>query len=200
VRAERHRPAGLVLTGGRSSRMGRDKARLVLEGQPLGSRLGELLASLASPVLEVGPGFTHLEAVREEPALTGPLGGLVAGWRALGWRGHTGSVLVLACDLPLLEAPAVSLLADWPTAGSVVPVVGGHRQLLCARWSPGDLERASAAYEHGERSLRGVPLGEDLVELDERSWSSVATADSFADCDTPDDLARLERAGRAVQP
>lgn len=183
--------AGLLLTGGRSLRMGEDKAGLVLGGELLAVRLARLLAAVASPALEVGPGRSGLEAVREAPPYAGPLAGIVAGWRALSARGHTGPVLVLACDLPLVGADLLSLLSGAPGGGTVVPVVEGRRQLLCARWSPGDLDRAAGAFAAGERAPRAVRLGEDLVELGEDEWSAVASPECFADCDTPEDLARL---------
>lgn len=171
--------------------MGTDKADLVVRDERLAVRLARLLAAVASPALEVGRGRSGLEVVREDPPYAGPLAGIVAGWRALSARGHTGPVLVLACDLPLVEADLLSLLASWPGGGSVVPVVDGRRQLLFARWSPEDLEAAAAAFEAGERAPRAVPLGEGLVELGEEAWSAVAGPECFADCDTPGDLARL---------
>ena len=171
--------------------MGTDKADLVVGGERLAVRLGRLLAAVARPALEVGRGHSGLEVVGEDPPYAGPLAGIVAGWRALSARGHTGPVLVLACDLPLVGADLLALLAGWPGGGSVVPVVDGRRQLLCARWSPGDLDAAVSAFGAGERAPRAVRLGDDLVELGEGAWSAVAGPECFADCDTPDDLARL---------
>lgn len=183
--------AGLLLTGGRSLRMGRDKAGLVVAGEPLARRLAGILSAATCEALEVGPGSSGLPAVREDPPFGGPLAALATGWQALRDRGHTGAVLVVACDLPLLDAPLLSLLASWPAEGSVVPVVDGRRQLLSARWSTGDLEAAAAAFAVGETALRRVPLGVGLVELEPSDWSAVAPATGIADVDTPEDLAGL---------
>lgn len=171
--------------------MGRDKARLVVEGEPLGARLGRLLAGVASPVLEVGPGVSGLEAVVEEPRAGGPLVAVVAGWRALRARGHTGPVLVLACDLPFVEAPLLELLADRPGTASVMPRSGGRRQPLCARWGPADLAAAAAAVAAGERAIRGVGFADDLEELPEACWTAVAGERALSDVDSPEDLARF---------
>lgn len=180
--------------------MGRDKASLVVGGERLDRRLGRRLAAATGVVLEVGPGGSGLEAVREEPPFGGPLAALAVGWRALGERGHTGSVLVVACDLPLLDTPFLELLAGWPGEGSVVPVLEGRRQLLSARWSPRDLDAAVAARAGGETALHRVHLDEDLVELHAEDWRAVATPESLADCDTPDDLVRLGLAPRRSEP
>src|SRR5712692_7095438 len=92
--------AGVLLTGGASRRMGRDKALLVVDGRTLAERGAELLAAVADPVVEVGPGHSGLAAVQEDPPGSGPLAGLCAGAAELGRLGHDGSVLLLAVDMP----------------------------------------------------------------------------------------------------
>ena len=171
--------------------MGRDKAGLAVDGEALAARLGRLLSEATSPALEVGPGWSGLEAVREDPPYGGPLAGLVAGWRALRARGHTGGVLVLACDLPFVDAASLDLLATWPSTGSVVPVVDGRRQLLSARWAPADLAAAEGALQAGASAPRAVSLGADLVELAPSDWAGRAPPGWTCDVDTPEDLARL---------
>ena len=47
---------GLLLTGGRSRRLGADKAGLVLDGETLAHRMAARLAAVCDPVLEVGRG------------------------------------------------------------------------------------------------------------------------------------------------
>lgn len=171
--------------------MGRDKAAVRVGGEPLAARVGRVLSAVARPALEVGPGWSGLAAVREDPPFGGPLAAVVAGWRALLARGHTGHVLVVACDLPLVDTAALGLLAGWPSPGSVVPVVDGRRQLLSARWSPADLAAAEEALRSGATAPRAVAFGADLVELRPADWEGRAATGWTTDCDTPDDLARL---------
>ena len=182
--------AGLLLTGGRSRRMGTDKASLDVGGRRLAELVGERLGAVVAPALEVGPGRSGLPSIAEEPPGEGPLVALVAGWRALVGLGHNGPVLVVACDLPLVTVEVLRLLAVWPGPGSVVPVVGGARQPLCARWARADLERAAAGAAGGARSLQGF-FGPDVRFLDEATWGAVAPPSVFADVDTPADLERL---------
>ncbi|HET6809541.1 MAG TPA: NTP transferase domain-containing protein, partial [Acidimicrobiales bacterium] len=119
--------------------MGFDKATMVVEGRVSAVRLAAALTAVARPVLEVGPGRSGLASVSEDPPGSGPLVAIAAGWRALTERGHGGPVLVLACDLPLVDEEVLRLLAGWPGPASVVPVVAGRDQPLCARWSAADL-------------------------------------------------------------
>lgn len=185
------RCAGLLLTGGSSRRMGHDKARLLVAGEPLARRTARLLAAVAAPALEVGPGVTDLEAVREEPPGDGPLAAIVAGAQALGRLGHRGPALVLACDLPLLTADALAVVAGRPGARSVLPFLGGRAQPLCARWSADDLDEAAVRLARGERSLAGLPDRRDAEILDELAWPSGVGAGALRDADTPAELAAL---------
>jgi molybdopterin-guanine dinucleotide biosynthesis protein A len=179
--------AGVLLTGGASRRMGTDKATLVVNGETLAARAARVLSEVCDPVIEVGSGVSGLPAVREDPPGAGPLVALLAGVGALG---SPRMVLLLACDLPFVEAPVLRLLADWPGSGTVVPVVDGRFQYACARYGPAALDEAVAALRAGDSSLRAIG-GSDSAHLSAAEWGSVATADSFADIDTPDDLRRF---------
>ena len=52
--------SGLLLTGGRSRRLGADKARLVLDGETLARRMAAPPGRRLRPRVEVGPGLTGL--------------------------------------------------------------------------------------------------------------------------------------------
>jgi len=198
--------AGLLLTGGASSRMGADKSGLVLEGfdETLAERSGRLLAAAVAPgpALEVGPGVSGLRRAAgygvDDPG-EGPLTAVVAGRRALEKAGWAGAVLVLATDLPAVTLEALRWLVGFPATGSVVPVVGGRRQPLVARWCPADLDRAAELAGRGERSLRQV-FGPGTCFVDEAAFGEVATAAAFSDVDTPAELEALRRRGRRFPP
>jgi molybdenum cofactor guanylyltransferase len=186
--------AGLLLTGGASRRMGRDKADLVVGGVRLADRGAAVLAEVCEPVLEVGPGWSPLEAVQEDPAGTGPLAAVAAGGRALGDRGHRGPVLVLAVDLPAVEVPLLRFLATFPGTGTVVPFVGGHPQPLCARYSAEALATADRLASEGQTSMRALVAALPEVQwAGPRMWGRVATEAAFVDLDVPEDLGRGPR-------
>ena len=101
--------AGVLLTGGSSRRMGRDKATMVVRGEQLATRTARVLSAVCDPVVEVGRGVTELKCVREYPPGSGPLAALVAGADELA----VDEVLLLACDYPFIDEPVLRLLADW---------------------------------------------------------------------------------------
>lgn len=167
--------------------MATDKARIEWRGETLAARAARVLASVCDPVVEVGSGASDLRCVREDPIGAGPLAALVAGARSFP---AGGAVVLLACDLPFVEAPILRVLAEWPADRTVIPRIGGRLQYVCARYGPDALERAAEAVRSGERALRLVDAFDHDV-LDEDEWRVVAPPETFSDVDTPEDLNRL---------
>jgi len=181
--------AGLVLTGGRSRRMGFDKATVEVDGQPLARRVLRELVRAASPVVEVGRGVSGAEHwTCEEPPGSGPLAAIAAGAKLLAQLGYDGAVLVVACDLPRLDGALLAWLAQHPAPGSVVPVVAGHPQPLCARWSSAAVRAVPHLVAEGARSLRPLLARPDVVLANEQQWAAVAAPAALADADVPADL------------
>ena len=116
----------IVLAGGKSSRMGRDKALIPIQGVPLLQLICQIAASCADTVYVVTPWqerYQHLlsptvQFIREVP-LSGetsgeslPQGPLIGFAQALAYV-QTDWVLLLACDLPKLR---VEVLQEWAVA------------------------------------------------------------------------------------
>ena len=181
----------MLLSGGASRRMGTDKASLLIDGERAAVRAAALLASVADPVVEVGPGHTALPSVLEDPAGSGPAVAVTAGWSALRATGCPGPVLVLACDLPLVTRDLLRWLAGRPGEGSVVPVVAGRPQPLCARWSGADLDRLDVLTRSGHRAFKTLYGQLDVAFVDDHGWGVAASPADFSDTDTPEDLRRL---------
>jgi molybdenum cofactor guanylyltransferase len=147
-----------ILAGGKSSRMGQDKAFLRLGGRTLLARALELAGAVAGSVCIVGGAkkFASFGPVVEDVyAGCGPLAGIHA---ALA-RTCTDLNLIMAVDLPLLQLCFLNFLiaqAIETTAVVVVPRGGGGLQPLCAVY-----HRSFA--EVAERSLRAGKKKIDLL-------------------------------------
>ena len=178
--------------------MGRDKSQLVLGDTTLARRTAALLERVVATAIEVGPGTSGLAAVNDETPGEGPLAAIATGWAALGERGHQGSALVVACDLPLLNEALLRFLVQYDAPGSVVPVVGGRTQPLVAKWGRRDLDAASELVARGVRSLRHLTSQADVTLLDDSSWGAVTSDAAFFDVDSPEDLARLGLVDQAL--
>jgi molybdopterin-guanine dinucleotide biosynthesis protein A len=190
------RVAGLLLTGGASRRMGTDKALIEVDGRRLVDRAAAALSAVADPVLEVGPGWSGLRAVREDPPGSGPLAAVSTGVAALRAAGHDGPVLVLAVDMPRVGMEVLRLLAERAGPATAVPRADGHPQPLCARYGPDVLAEVDRLLEAGGKSLRALleamaAGGDDVGWVEPEEWEPVAGPGAFSDVDTPADLRRL---------
>lgn len=105
---------GVVLAGGRSRRMGRDKALLELDGRPLIEWVIEDIAQVCSEVLVVAgeadryPGLRVPVVVDRFPGV-GVLGGLHAGLEAASY----GLILAVGCDMPFLNSELLRAFVGW---------------------------------------------------------------------------------------
>lgn len=187
--------AGVLLTGGESRRMGRDKALLPLGpgGVALARHIGSLLASVAEPALEVGPGLSGLEVPDGADPHEGPLVALAVAARELRLAAPGRAAIVCATDLPFLTRAVLQALGDFPAGPelSVVPVVGGRRLPLSARWSPLALEAAIDLAAAGERRLRAGIDACPLVEVGSAELGIEDLDRVLADVDDPGALERL---------
>jgi molybdenum cofactor guanylyltransferase len=129
------RISAFVLAGGRSSRMGTDKALLVFEGKTLLERTMECARSFTVDVGIVGSAArfgSYGRVVEDIFKDCGPLGGIHAALRS----SRTDLNLMLAVDLPGLTAEflrfLVSVAAKEHLAQAVVPEYEGRSQPLCA--------------------------------------------------------------------
>ncbi len=177
--------AALLLTGGASRRMGFDKAAVRIGGVPLALRIGRRAKAVAAPALEVGPGHSGLPTVAEAQPGEGPLAALADGVAALRELGFGGPALVLSTDLPRLDTATLTQLVNWPGAGSVVPLLGGRPQPLCARWSAADLDAVAGLVAAGERSLAPL-LARSGITL-----TGALDPTRLVDADTPEELDAL---------
>jgi molybdopterin-guanine dinucleotide biosynthesis protein A len=135
--------AGIVLAGGRSTRMGRPKADLEWHGSTLLHRVCGLIGRVVDgPVLVVRAPGQELPPLPEGIEVTedacegrGPLQGLAAGLGALDGRAHTA--YVSSTDAPLLHPAFVKVVLAALTREDVdvaLPVAQGFRHPLAAAY------------------------------------------------------------------
>ena len=159
----------------------------------MAQRTASILAGITGPVLEVGPGYSGLPHVSEDPPGGGPLMAVAAGARELLRIGSTGPAVVLATDMPMLESGLVEWLAAYPDTRSVIPVVGGTAQPLCARYDRNALDAAMAITEAGARAMKDLLRAVDHVLVGPEEWGRCGISEAwFADADTPADFELIE--------
>ncbi|MCP5537675.1 MAG: NTP transferase domain-containing protein [Akkermansiaceae bacterium] len=149
---------GLLLVGGKSTRMGSDKSELVLrDGMSQRDRGVKLLGSVCDRVFismreDTGEGNTIVDAFGP----IGPLGAIASAQQAY----PDATWLVLACDLPLLEEKHLKTLADGRDtslqATYFTSATDGFPEPLCAIWEPSSAAIVRTAVDDGKRCPRSV--------------------------------------------
>lgn len=186
--------AGFVLAGGRSSRMGRDKALIPYGDHTLLEHIARVVERACGSVVLVGcpERYRALPYPAIEDALPeqGPLGGIQAALCASSAEWN----LVVACDMPLITVELLESLLDAvrECAGDcLVPVSpDGRLQPLCALYRRRCLDTVSALLGRGERKMcDAIPqLGAVLLPM--------SSAEAFRNLNTPQDWS----ADRIVSP
>jgi molybdenum cofactor guanylyltransferase len=184
----------MILAGGESRRMGRDKLLLEVGGVPLLRRVYDALSGRCAEIILVGGGDARLEGVRQVPderaGGQGPLAGMEAGLAAAGNR----LVFVAASDLPFLPEELVGFSLERLEehgARAVVPRYEGTAHPLCAAYDRRILPLVRSALDDGVRSVREFLRTLGAVEYVERELRRFGDPDLFLmNVNSPEDLAR----------
>lgn len=152
---------GIILAGGKSSRMGSPKGLLKLNGRPFISHITAVLQPLVRELFVVSDDATydHFEGIRVSDIYkdAGPVGGIYAGLM----RSPSFYNLILSCDVPLINSTVLNILINnmeegfdviqLESEGQTLPLVAIYTQDCSAHFK--DLLAA------GERRLRTAVTG-----------------------------------------
>ena len=187
---------GVLLAGGNSSRMGRNKALMPLAGQRLVDRALAVLRSVLDELLMVtnSPDLYADLGVRMVPDLVtgkGALGGIHSAIH----HAAESHCLVVACDMPFLNAGVLRYLVDQRAGYDVVvPNVNGRPQPLHAVYGKACLQPIARRLESDR--LHVVGFFPD-VRVREVRADELAVFDpeglSFRNLNTPEEFAEAER-------
>ena len=197
-RLKRDDISAFVLAGGRSSRMGNDKAFLQLRRRALLAHALETAGSVASHVRIVGQREkfgSYGEVVEDTFHERGPLAGIHAALRA----SNSELNLIIAVDTPFIATPVLEYLISAAEASGkmvTVPRVAGHLQTLCAVYRREFAEIAEKSLNAGKNRIDPLFTPEVAGVISEEEMRSVAFDPSmFDNLNTPEEyeqaLARL---------
>ena len=191
--------SAFVLAGGRSSRMGTDKAFVEFQGRTLLDRALSLVTVITPRVYILGNRAVFGafgDVVEDQYPNHGPLGGIHAALRA----SASDLNLFLAMDMPFVQERFLKYLvseAEKCDAQATVPRAAGNWQPLCAVYRKAFADLAEPALQSGRNKIdllfREVPVR--VIEEDELEKAGFAP-ELFRNLNTPEDL---RAAGDAVQ-
>jgi molybdopterin-guanine dinucleotide biosynthesis protein A len=193
-------PVGVVLAGGASSRMGRDKALLATRGLILPALAARRLAMVCAEVAVADGGrgvLPGLPSLPDGPG-RGPAAGILGAAAAYPGR----LLLVLACDLPRVPVPLLAELAGSERFDWAVPRWSGGVEPLCALYGPAALAALGRRVERGRFSLHSLlkeELAARLLEGEELARFG-EPGEIFLNLNTPEDWERYVSTGPDAPP
>jgi len=182
---------GLVLAGGRSVRMGEDKAGLLIGGRTLLGRTVELLRPLVTSVHVAIRADQATDLLRRQfallidvPGVGGPAAALAAAWH----QDPASAWLVLACDMPAVGPDVLETLVASRDPGRGGTAWRGsdddRPEPLCAIWEPATLARLAAVAAEpgsGHPSPRAVLAAADPLLLKPARPAALISVNTPAD-------------------
>src|SRR5438128_1549695 len=180
-----------ILAGGRSARMGANKALLKLGGRTLIDRAISVACSVATDVRVVGDPSKYAAFGVVVPDLyvgRGPLGGIHAALRA----SSTDLNLILGVDLPFVQPGFLGYLvseARSSEATATVPSAGGYLQPLCAVYRKTFRDAAERALAAGRNKVDVIFADVDTrIIREEKLIAAGFNASMFRNLNTLEDL------------
>ncbi|MEO0575623.1 MAG: molybdenum cofactor guanylyltransferase [Pseudomonadota bacterium] len=161
----------LVLAGGESRRMGQDKAAIQVDGVSLLSRTVSLARQFVDDVHvsvrtpPVDETRRRFNCIVDAGVGQGPLDGILTALNS----DTSAAWLVLACDLPLLDASTLRVLIDGAAQHPVAPAIavadssGELPEPLCAIWRAPMRAHIEAAFADGRFCARKCLINADAV-------------------------------------
>jgi molybdopterin molybdotransferase len=179
----------VILTGGKSTRMGRDKALLKLNGENLSLALADRFSKALGPVMfsvdEAGrfPCGDYPELADRYPG-RGPMNGIISGFEHAGG----GNILLLATDMPYAD-PALALELERRLGGHDICAIrrkSGHIETLFAVYGRRCLETALRCIGAGYSSILAVYDRLDALLIDEDELSGFDLDTALFNMNTPE--------------
>jgi molybdopterin-guanine dinucleotide biosynthesis protein A len=177
--------AAVVLAGGASRRMGRDKATLPYLGSTLIEHVVSVIRQRCAPVFVIaapGQPLPDVEAdvVRDQVRGLGPLVATGRGLRAAAQAGAPRA-FVCAVDMPLLDAALIDVLLGSSADADVVLPWSGRDHYLAAIYRTALADRIDALVAAGEHSMAALVNAVDTQRIVVTDCSSLTNVNTAAD-------------------
>lgn len=192
-----HDVAGLIFSGGRSSRFGTDKALTEVDGSPMIERVQSRFEPQVAHLAVAGPAHnTGLLSLDDGDFKDmGPLAGLLAGMNWVKLNGLGDWLVTSPCDVPRLPTNLVELLVNAAVPGrACVLESDGHLQAACALWPIAALPKIAERLSNGEKLSLFAALQDAHVHLHKVAKEDLNGA--FTNINTQEDLAALRLRNR----
>jgi molybdopterin-guanine dinucleotide biosynthesis protein A len=175
---------GYMLAGGGSTRFGRDKALVEIDGMAMLLRMRMLLSSVAQPVNVIAPPLRYaalgIASMSDRWEGQGPLAGIITALlasrenaKAAEWN------LIVGCDMPFLTREWLSYLVERSLVSAaevVAPRSAQGLEPLCACWRTSAAAKLQSVFGGGVRKITEAMKSLEMEVVDEADWKRFDTA------------------------
>lgn len=168
---------GYVLAGGGSTRFGRDKALVEMEGAPMLLRMRALLSSVSTDVHVISASHKYaaigVTGIPDRWEGQGPLAGIVTALLITEETSAADWNLIIGCDMPFLTREWLSYLAERALVSNaevVAPESVQGLEPLCACWRTSAAAKLQDAFDSGTRKITQAMKQLQLEIVDEPDW------------------------------
>ena len=192
--------SAFILSGGKSSRIGTNKALLQVEGKTLIQRLVDLLDPIFSEVVISSNepdlyNFTGKKIIQDIFAARGPLAGIHSALKFT----DTNKNFIVSCDLPLISTELINYIVNYETVKDIIlPVADGRIQHTCGLYTKNIINEVEKLLI--ESSQKNINLKGSIYELMNKVPTEIVKVDKldfyisdlFLNINTPEDYNYLK--------
>ncbi len=149
---------GIILSGGKSTRMGQNKSLLSLNGKTVIERVVDLMKEVFENVIMITNTpdeyeFLNIPLYKDIYEYKGPLAGIHSGLA----HSNTDQNFIISCDIPLMTSEMIKFIVDYQTDKPVtVCRADGFVQQLAGRYSKSVLPEAEKALKEDQEEQRNA--------------------------------------------
>lgn len=184
---------GIILSGGQSSRMGKEKGLCLLNGKPLIEYSFDLLKKFCDSIIisSNSKDYEYLgcQIINDEVQGIGPAGGIYSCLRASG----NDDNFIISCDMPMITSDLIQyLLSQKKDFDALIPLFNGFPEPLCAYYRQSCIPVFKQSIEQGKYKIQ------DIIKDTNAGFIPIKTTDPFyspllfTNVNTPGDITNLE--------
>ncbi len=185
---------GIILSGGKSRRMGKEKGTSLLFGKPLIEYAVDVITQICDEII-IGTNtndynYLGYQVVRDEIKNIGPIGGIYSCLKS----SQTTDNIILSCDMPLVSVDLTKyILSEREDFEVVVPEFKGFPEPLCAFYNKNIIDRLLKNIHSGKFKIQEVIKQFHITRLPIDSTLPFYNEHLFTNINSPDDLKKIEK-------
>jgi len=184
---------GIILSGGESSRMGKEKGLCLLQGKPLIEYSFDLLKKFCDSIIISSNNnvyeYLGCQIVKDEVQGIGPAGGIYSCLRA----SRNDENFIISCDMPMVTGGLIRyLLSHKKDFDALIPLFNGFPEPLCAFYHKSCIPVFKKSIEQGEYKIQNIIKGINTGFIHVKSTDQFYSPLLFTNVNTPGDITNLE--------